>query len=82
MADDINDVLDPNNDGSHPEYLIVLGSNGTQLLVSIPHFSEHSITFFNLTPEQAAQYLLYAAVAAVGLIIIAAVVMFRKGKED
>ena len=82
MADDINDVLDPNNDGSHPEYLIVLGSNGAQLLVSIPHFSEHSITFFNLTPEQAAQYLLYAVVAAVGLIIIAAVVMFRKGKED
>lgn len=82
MADDINDVLDPNDDGSHPEYLIVLGSNGAQLLVSIPHFSEHSITFFNLTPEQAAQYLVYAAVAAVGLIAIAAVVMFRKGKED
>jgi len=82
MADDINDILDPNNDGSHPEYLISIGSNGVQILISIPHFSEHSITFFNITPEQAAQYLVYVAVAAVGLIIIAAVVMFRKGKED
>ncbi|MHA1220902.1 MAG: carboxypeptidase regulatory-like domain-containing protein, partial [Candidatus Heimdallarchaeota archaeon] len=54
MADDINDILDPNDDGSHPEYLIVIGSNGVQLLVSVPHFSEHSITFFNLAPEQVA----------------------------
>jgi len=48
MADDINDVLNPNDDGSHPEYLITIGANGTQLLVSIPHFSEHSIAFLFL----------------------------------
>jgi len=82
MADDITDILDPNDDGSHPEYLIVIGSDGAQLLVSIPHFSEHSITFFNLEPEQVAQYIQYAIIAAVGIIAIAAVIMFRKGKED
>lgn len=82
MADDINDILDPNDDGSHPEYLISIGSNGIQILISIPHFSDHFITFFNLTPEQVALFLEYAIIAAVGLIIIAAVVMFRKGKED
>jgi len=82
MADDINDILDPNDDGSHPEYLISIGSNGIQLLVSVPHFSEHSITFFNLAPEQVAQYIEYAIIAAVGIIAIAAVIMFRKGKED
>lgn len=79
MADDIQDILDPNNDGSHPEYLVVLGLNGTQLLVSIPHFSEHTIEFF---VQQVAQYLVYAVIFAVVLVVIAAVVMFRKGKED
>lgn len=82
MADDINDVLNPNDDGSHAEYLISIGSNGTQILVSIPHFSEHSIKLFSLTPQQASQYLVYAAIAAVVLIIIASVVMFRKGREE
>ncbi len=82
MADDIDDILNPNNDGSHPEYLIVIGSNGAQLLVSIPHFSEHLITFLNLSPEEIAQFIEYAVIAAFVLIIIAAVVMFRKGKED
>jgi len=82
MADDINDVLNPNNDGSHPEYLITIGANGTQLLVSIPHFSEHSITFFSLTPEEVVQYLEIAVIAAIGIVAIAALVMFRKGKED
>jgi len=79
MADDINDVLNPNDDGSNPEYLVVLGSNGAQLLVSVPHFSEHTIEFF---VQQVAQYLVYAVVFAVVLVVIAAVVMFRKGKED
>lgn len=48
MADDINDVLNPNDDGSHPEYLIAQGTKGTQILISIPHFSEHEITVYSL----------------------------------
>jgi len=48
MADDINDVLNPNDDGSNPEYLISKGANGTQILVSIPHFSEHEIMIYSL----------------------------------
>jgi len=43
MADDLPDVLDPNNDGLHAEYLITEGKNGLQIAVSIPHFSEHEI---------------------------------------
>ena len=44
-ADGIEDILNPNDDGSNPEYL-VLSSNkdGTFMLVSIPHFSEHKIS--------------------------------------
>jgi len=50
MADDLDDVLNPNDDGSHPEYWIVYDANGTHILVSIPHFSEHEITVYSLAP--------------------------------
>jgi len=44
MADDIHDILNPDDDGLYPEYLIIMGANGMQILFSVPHFSEHSIT--------------------------------------
>ncbi len=44
MADDYDDVLNSSDDGNNSEYLIVIGSNGVQVLVSIPSFSEHTIT--------------------------------------
>lgn len=47
IADDINDILNPNDDGSHPEYLILEGSKGVQIMVSIPHFSDHKITIYS-----------------------------------
>ena len=45
-ADNIGDVLNPNNDGHHPEYLIVYTAENVQFLVSIPKFSEHTIDIF------------------------------------
>jgi hypothetical protein len=48
MADNITDVLNPNDDGSHPEYLITFGANATEILISIPHFSEHEITVYSV----------------------------------
>ena len=50
MADDLKDVLNPDDDGSHPEYWIIYDANGTHILVSIPHFSEHEITVYSLAP--------------------------------
>jgi hypothetical protein len=44
MADDYDDILNSSDDGNNSEYLIVFGSNGVQVLVSIPSFSEHTIT--------------------------------------
>ncbi|MFH1101990.1 MAG: carboxypeptidase-like regulatory domain-containing protein [Methanobacteriota archaeon] len=44
LAHNLTDVLDPNDDGSHPEYLLLIGSDSIQALVSVPHFSEHTIT--------------------------------------
>lgn len=44
LADDLEDVLNPNDDGSHPEYLILKGAKGMQIMISIPHFSDHFIS--------------------------------------
>lgn len=41
LADDVDDVLDP-SDGV-AEYLIIVGGQGTQVWVQVPHFSPHTI---------------------------------------
>jgi len=44
-ADNIEDILNPNDDGSNPEYYKLSSEKeGTFLLISIPHFSEHKIS--------------------------------------
>jgi hypothetical protein len=52
LADNLTDVLNPNDDGLQPEYVMVEVSGGKDneffLLVSIPHFSEHFITLESL----------------------------------
>jgi hypothetical protein len=42
-ASNYSDILNPDDDNGKPEYLIVVGSDGIQILVSIPSFSEHVI---------------------------------------
>lgn len=49
LAYDYEDVLDPTDEGA-PEYLVLLGANGIQVLVSIPQFSEYTITITRETP--------------------------------
>lgn len=44
LADNISDVLNPNDDGLHAEYLLTKGAQGWQILVSIPHFSKHLLS--------------------------------------
>jgi hypothetical protein len=80
MAKDVFDILDPNDDGSHPEYLITRGEDGTQILVSIPHFSEHTITIYSLRAEGVGEvrYILFSMIGALALITFAAFGMFRK----
>lgn len=98
QSDNLSDVLNPNDDGSNPEYLIVNGENGVQMFVSIPHFSEHSISIFNTPVEdiiepdiepvveevvkKVKQNKELVAVLAIGILLIAAIVMLRKGKDD
>lgn len=70
MANDIADILNPNDDGSLPEYYVVTENGGKQVLVSIPHFSEHSITVSSVIEALGgttviAAYVVIAVVAAV-----------------
>ncbi len=44
MADNYYDIMNPYDDGGAAEYLVVVGSEDVEVLVSIPHFSAHSIT--------------------------------------
>ena len=43
MASNYSDILNPDDDNGKAEYLVVIGSDGVQILVSIPSFSEHVI---------------------------------------
>lgn len=44
MADNYDDIMNPDDDGGAAEYLVVVDSGVVEVLVSIPHFSAHSIT--------------------------------------
>jgi hypothetical protein len=44
MADNYDDIMNPDDDDGAAEYLVVVGSEDVEVLVSIPHFSAHSIT--------------------------------------
>uniref|UniRef100_A0A7C4BD14 Uncharacterized protein n=1 Tax=Ignisphaera aggregans TaxID=334771 RepID=A0A7C4BD14_9CREN len=49
MADSLADVLNPNDD-EKPEYFLLWGSKGAQVLISIPSFSAHTIEIIH-TPS-------------------------------
>jgi len=47
-ADDIEDILNARDDGSLPEYYMITDKEERKLLVSIPYFSEHTITISSI----------------------------------
>jgi hypothetical protein len=65
-AVDYGDVLDPTNENV-PEYLVLFGARGIQVLVSIPSFSDYTITIVQVQPEIPAR-------APVGITTIAGIV--------
>lgn len=44
QASNYQDVMDPTNDGGKAEYLLLVGADEVQALVSVPKFSTHEIT--------------------------------------
>lgn len=43
IADDLEDALNWRNDDGEPEYLLLVGGDKVQVLVTVPHFSTHEI---------------------------------------
>jgi hypothetical protein len=80
MADDIFDVLDSNDDGLDPEYLVTLGANGMQLLVSNPHFSQHEIKIYSSKGLVEAVEDITAVLVYIVIAIIVAVVFVGTGE--
>ena len=80
MADNITDVLNPNDDGLQPEYVVVEISarKGDEffILISIPHFSEHIITLQSLSRNPL--FSAIAIVSAFAVLAVASWALFKK----
>ncbi len=69
QASSYADVLNPNDDNGVHEYFVLAGEAGTQVLVSIPHFSTQTVT---LKPRDASAppVFMYATIF-LGLLVVA-----------
>lgn len=54
-ADDLEDALDWSDDGGEPEYLILVGAEEVEILVTVPHFSPHTVEVVTSSDEASAQ---------------------------
>lgn len=89
MADNYEDLFNSSNNVNESKYLIILGTNGIQVLVSIPSFSEHTITIsqasIDLEEDEDDQtpvenYTIYLLVFAVIIITILLYAFYNKRK--
>ena len=91
FATNIFDVLNPNDDGSHPEYVITKSANGTEIIISIPYFSKHTVTIHLVekiveTLSSPIAVLIYIITCLIGTMafvypIIAGLISFRGNKK-
>lgn len=49
-ANGYQDIMDVTNDFGHAEYLLAMGRSGAMILISVPSFSSHTISFKFETP--------------------------------
>jgi len=49
IAESLEDAMDPNNDGSNPEYYLVVTGSDITAFVTVPHFSDHTISIQSLS---------------------------------
>ncbi len=79
QADSYEDILNPTNENV-PEYLVILGNKGIQVLVSIPTFSPHTITITTLPtqPFGAPLPIHVIIIAAIGMAVVFALFLWRQ----
>lgn len=75
------DVLDPTDDAGQPEYWVVEDANGLQVLVSVPHWSTHTVTLAGLGALLQPSVLVGVLAGSAG-IAVAAVAMFWPRRRD
>lgn len=69
QATSYSDILNPNDDAGVAEYFVLAGEAGTQVLVSIPHFSVHTVTLKERDASQTPLYMIASLV--LGVIVLA-----------
>lgn len=79
-AASVEDVLNPDDDGLQAEFAVVVGDEGAQLLVSVPHFSVHTISVQDVS-QLVSGLAPYGALAAAGVLAVAAAYMVRRGRQ-
>lgn len=73
------DILDPNDDGGAAEYFVLAGEAGTQVLVSIPHFSVHTVTLEEQTDHPNSLYM-WATVLLGTLVLVETALLARNAR--
>lgn len=78
-ASNLSDILDPDDDGYHPEYYIVFDPNAQafQLIATLPHYSVHVLSVTTLV-ELVKPSVLIGTLAGVALLVPAALLLFRR----
>lgn len=76
---DITSFFSEEND--NPQYAIFSSGEEKIAVINIPHFSEHSISIYLISPAEISRYTIYMVIIGAIIVVIAGAVMFRKGKE-
>lgn len=78
QASSYADILDPSDDGDLAEYFVLAGEAGTQVLVSIPHFSVHTVTLEQRSESPSSLYM-YASLF-LGLLVVVESALLARGR--
>lgn len=78
-ASTLQDILDPDDDGYKPEYYVVFDvkAEAFQLLVSVPHYSVHTLSVTTVVPLPPAPVVIGIA-AGIALLVPSAYLLFRR----
>jgi hypothetical protein len=79
QASSYADILDANDDNGVAEYFVLAGEAGTQVLVSIPHFSVHTVTL-QQRPVEANHLYMYATMFLAVVLLVETAVLVRRRK--
>lgn len=78
QASSYADILDATDDGGVAEYFVLAGEAGSQVLVSIPHFSVHVVTLQERPVDTSASLYMYATMFLGAVLVVETVILARR----